>query len=85
MVYYCRRGRGFNVLGATNISAEGARALAEAADGVWSSILARDIDGLGRWYRASFEAQVAMFPLMKSRVWCYKKLNGYAKAIAMLT
>ena len=58
----------FNVLDQTNISAEGARALAEAADGVWKAVLARDIEGLGRWYKASFEAQVAMFPLMKSRV-----------------
>ena len=30
-------------------------------------MLARDIDGLGQWYKASFEAQVAMFPLMKSK------------------
>lgn len=57
----------FNVLDKTNISADGARALAEAADGVWKAILDRDTDGLGRWYKASFEAQVAMFPLMKSR------------------
>jgi galactokinase/mevalonate kinase-like predicted kinase len=57
----------FNVLDQTNISAEGAQSLAEAADGVWKSILAMDIQGLGHWYRASFEAQVAMFPLMRSR------------------
>ncbi len=57
----------FNVLDQTNISVEGARALAEAADGVWKSILAMDIQGLGHWYKASFEAQVAMFPMMKSR------------------
>ena len=58
----------FNVLDRTNITADGARALAEAADGVWEAILARDINAFGRWYLASFEAQVAMFPLMKSRV-----------------
>ena len=57
----------FNVLDDTHISAEGARALAEAADGVWKAILTRDINGLGRSYKASFDAQVAMFPLMKSR------------------
>ena len=62
------RAGGFNVLDETNISVEGARALAEAADGVWKAVLARDIEGLGRSYKASFEAQVAMFPLMKSRV-----------------
>jgi len=57
----------FNVLDKTNISVEGARALAEAADAVWDAIRDRDIDRLGNSFRASFEAQVAMFPLMKSR------------------
>ena len=56
------------MLDRTNITADGARALAEAADGVWEALLARDISEFGRWYRASFEAQVAMFPLMKSQV-----------------
>ncbi|MCU0458731.1 MAG: adenylyltransferase/cytidyltransferase family protein [Bacteroidales bacterium] len=58
----------FNVLDKTNITVDGARALAEAADGVWEALLAKDINAFGRWYLASFEAQVAMFPLMKSRV-----------------
>jgi len=58
----------FNVLDRTNISADGARALAEASDGVWNAILARDINAFGKFYRDSFEAQVAMFPLMKSSV-----------------
>ncbi len=58
----------FNVLDKTNITVDGARALAEAADGVWEAVLAKDINAFGRWYLASFEAQVAMFPLMKSRV-----------------
>lgn len=58
----------FNVLDRTNISADGARALAEAADGVWDALLAKDINEFGKSYLASFEAQVAMFPLMKSRV-----------------
>ncbi len=57
----------FNVLDQTNISVEGARALADAADGVWKALLARDISAFGQSCRASFEAQVAMFPLMKSR------------------
>jgi cytidyltransferase-like protein len=57
----------FNVLDQTNISVEGARALAEAADGVWDALLAKDIHTFGKWYLASFEAQVSMFPLMKSR------------------
>jgi galactokinase/mevalonate kinase-like predicted kinase len=58
----------FNVLERTNITADGARVLAEATDGVWNALLARDISTFGKFYRASFEAQVAMFPLMKSRV-----------------
>jgi cytidyltransferase-like protein len=58
----------FNVLDKTDITAEGARALALAADGVWEALLKKDTAAFGRWYRESFEAQVAMFPLMKSRV-----------------
>ena len=57
----------FNVLEHTNITSDGARALAEAADGVWDALLAKDTNCFGKLYRASFEAQVAMFPLMKSR------------------
>jgi galactokinase/mevalonate kinase-like predicted kinase len=57
----------FNVLDKTNISVDGARALAEAADEVWEAALARDLERFGKGYKASFEAQVAMFPLMKSR------------------
>ena len=57
----------FNVLDKTDISVERARALAEAADGVWDAIQAKDVQRLGKSFRASFEAQVAMFPLMKSR------------------
>jgi len=62
-----RNGR-FNVLDKTNISSEGAKALAEAADGVWDGLLAKDLRRFGKWYKASFDAQVEMFPLMKSRV-----------------
>lgn len=58
----------FNVLDRTNITADGARALAEATDGAWNALLAKDIRAFGKFYLASFEAQVAMFPLMKSPV-----------------
>jgi cytidyltransferase-like protein len=57
----------FNVLDETNISTAGAQALAEAADEVWKSVMEGDINRFGAAFRASFEAQVAMFPLMKSR------------------
>ena len=57
----------FNVLDETSISAAGAKALAEAADVVWESLQATDSNRFGAAFRASFEAQVAMFPLMKSK------------------
>jgi len=57
----------FNVLDETDISVEGAQALARAADDVWDALMARDLEKFGRAFRASFDAQVAMFPLMKSR------------------
>ena len=56
----------FNVLDKTNISVEGAQALAKAADKVWDAIQAMDIRKFGKAFKASFDAQVAMFPLMKS-------------------
>jgi cytidyltransferase-like protein len=54
----------FDVLANTRITAEGARALAVATDGCWQAILRRDIDRFGRFFRESFEAQIAMFPNM---------------------
>jgi cytidyltransferase-like protein len=61
-----RDGR-FNVLDKTNVSTEGAKALAEAADRVWDAALAMDVMNFGKAFKDSFDAQVAMFPLMKSR------------------
>jgi galactokinase/mevalonate kinase-like predicted kinase len=40
------------------------RALAAAADGCWRAILSRDEEELGRQVRASFEAQISIFPRM---------------------
>ena len=57
----------FNVLDKTDISVEGAQALAKAADNVWGAIHAKDIRKFGKAFKASFDAQVAMFPLMKSK------------------
>ncbi len=58
------RHSGFDVLAGTNISPEGAEALAEAAENCWQAILSRDIHRFGHCFRESFEAQVAMFPQM---------------------
>lgn len=58
------REEGFAVLSDTQITPAGARALAEAAAACWAAILAHDIRGFGAAFRASFEAQIAMFPNM---------------------
>ncbi|HMP81486.1 MAG TPA: adenylyltransferase/cytidyltransferase family protein [Verrucomicrobiota bacterium] len=58
---------GFRVLRGTRITAARARALACAADGCWKAILKRDVVEMGRQFRASFEAQISMFPGMVDR------------------
>ena len=55
---------GCSVVEGKDITLEKVQALAAAADACWSSILARDLAGFAAAYRASFEAQVAMFPAM---------------------
>ena len=40
------------------------KALAKAADDCWEAIMARDLSAFAAAYKASFEAQVAMFPGM---------------------
>lgn len=60
---------GFDVLADTAINAERAKALADATDAHWNSILKQDLLAFGRSMRESFEAQVAMFPhMMNERV-----------------
>jgi len=54
----------FSVLEGTQINESGARRLADATEGCWKSILARDFSGFGKFFAESFEAQVAMFPHM---------------------
>ncbi len=58
------RPSGFHVLENTNITLQGARDLAGAAISGWQAILAQDVRGFGLSVRASFDAQVAMFPNM---------------------
>jgi len=58
------RAQAFSVLAETRVSADGARALADAADACWRAVLARDAPAFGRAFTASFDAQVAMFPNM---------------------
>ena len=54
----------YSVLSNTHITPAGAGALASAAEGCWEAIQARDLKAFGAHFRASFEAQVAMFPNM---------------------
>jgi len=59
----------YDVLSDTRIDREGAKALANAADGHWDAILNQDIVAFGRTMREGFDAQVAMFPhMMNERV-----------------
>jgi len=48
----------------TRITPARVRALAAAADGCWRAILSRDEEEFGRQVRASFEAQINIFPRM---------------------
>ena len=55
---------GCSVVEDKDITPAKVKALADAADACWSAILARDLEAFAAAYRASFEAQVAMFPGM---------------------
>ncbi len=54
----------YNVLANTHINSTNAKALANATDRVWEAIMKKDILAFGKYFRKSFEAQVAMFPNM---------------------
>ncbi|MCP4142580.1 MAG: adenylyltransferase/cytidyltransferase family protein [Chloroflexi bacterium] len=55
---------GYDVLDGTNINEENAKALALSTDQCWDAIHAQDVKAFGASIRATFEAQVAMFPNM---------------------
>lgn len=55
---------GCSVVAGRDITEVKVKALAAAADACWSAILAKDLDAFAAAYRASFEAQVALFPAM---------------------
>ena len=54
----------FRVRTGARITPANTRALARAADRCWSAILQQDLAEFGRQFRASFEAQVRLFPKM---------------------
>jgi hypothetical protein len=60
------RKSGFRALRGQRVTPAKVRALAAAADYCWKSLLTRNAEKFGRWFRASFEAQVALFPAMSS-------------------
>lgn len=49
-----------------NISEEGVKALADAAEGAWNAIMKKDLQEFAKYFNASFDAQVKMFPNMVS-------------------
>lgn len=58
------RPAGFNPLPGNRLNEENVHALTDASEHCWSAILARDLAAFARYYKASFEAQVKLFPLM---------------------
>ena len=57
---------GCDVVAGSDITKRKVKALAKAAEDCWQAIMARDLSAFAAAYRASFEAQVAMFPGMVS-------------------
>ena len=55
---------GCSVVEGKDITTVKVQALASAAARCWDAIMAKDLDGFASAYKASFEAQVAMFPAM---------------------
>ena len=64
MVKMFPRKDGLNVLDGSNITVEGVKNLAAAADNCWNAIMTKNLAAFAKSYRASFEAQIAMFPAM---------------------
>ena len=55
---------GCSVVEGKDITVPKVKALAQAADDCWEAILKRDLKGFAEAYKASFNAQTAMFPAM---------------------
>lgn len=58
------RHQDYDVLANTNITKDGAKKLADAANGCWQAIQQKDIKTFGKYFLDSFHAQVDMFPNM---------------------
>ena len=55
---------GCSVVEGKDITEPKVKALAQAADDCWQAIMHKDLDGFAKAYKASFNAQIAMFPAM---------------------
>ncbi|MFN0215074.1 MAG: adenylyltransferase/cytidyltransferase family protein [Saprospiraceae bacterium] len=70
------RNASYNVLDNTHITSEHAKALADAAGDCWEAITRKDIVAFGKAIKASFEAQIAMFPnMVDAEIW--KSIEKY--------
>jgi len=58
------RASGYDVLADTQINLKNAKALADATFATWEAILQKNVREFGQQFKASFEAQVTMFPNM---------------------
>jgi cytidyltransferase-like protein len=74
-----QRVAGYDVFKGMNITRARVRALANAANGCWHAIHKMDLAEFGRQLRASYEAQVAMFPQMSNPA-IRKMIRGHAQA-----
>ena len=70
---------GCSVVEGKDITVEKVKALADAADACWEAIMERNLDGFAAAYKASFEAQTAMFPGMINPAYidCPQQDNGF--------
>lgn len=64
MVLLWPRVQGLNLLKETYIDAANVLALTSAASSAWDAILRKDLSAFAAAYKASFEAQITMFPAM---------------------
>ena len=55
---------GCSVVEGKDITPNKVKALADAAEACWNAILARNLESFARAFKASFEAQISMFPGM---------------------
>ena len=63
------RREGCSVVEGKDITKEKVEALAQAADDCWTAIQQRNLEAFAKAYRASFNAQIAMFPAMVKPVY----------------